>query len=100
MIQRAYRLNLPQNPLVKIAAILVTAFMVIGAIFLGAIVLFFLVGFAVLAWLVLRVRLWWLRRQLHPGETGRDEPHGDIVEAEYTVIEERSLSHTRHRESE
>ncbi len=100
MNQHVYRPNLPQNPLVRIAAVIVAAFVVIGAIFLGAVVLFFLVGFAILAWLTLSVRLWWLRRQVQSGDSRPESQHGEIVEVEYTVVEERSANNNRDRDRE
>ena len=100
MNQHVYRPNLPQNPLVRIAAVIVAAFVVIGAIFLGAVVLFFLVGFAILAWLTLSVRLWWLRRQVQSGDSRPESQHGEIVEVEYTVVEERLIHNNRDRDRE
>ena len=99
MTQGPYNPQLSRNPLVQIAAVVVTAFMVIGAVFLGAIVLSFFVGFAILAWIVLAIRVWWLRRSVRRGDSGRGPDRGEIVEVEYTVVEERSVDESRHGDS-
>jgi uncharacterized protein (DUF58 family) len=99
MTQGPYNPQLSRNPLVQIAAVVVAAFIVIGAVFLGAIVLSFFVGFAILAWVTLTVRVWWLRRSVRRGDSGRGPDRGEIVEVEYTVVEERSVDESRHRDS-
>ena len=90
------RLTVSRNPLLQLAGLVVGAVVAVGAILLGAVVLAFILGFAVIAGLVLYIRLWWMRRQFQrrrPGPRGREErgPTGDIVEVEYTVIEERTV---------
>ncbi|HEY5622341.1 MAG TPA: hypothetical protein VIV14_01185 [Gammaproteobacteria bacterium] len=90
MNQGVYRRNLPQNPIVRALAALVALLAAIGAIFLGAVVVFFLVGFAVLVWVIVSVRLWWLGRKMTRRDGGREPSAGEIVEVEYTVVEERS----------
>ncbi|MGI9259289.1 MAG: hypothetical protein ACR2QQ_10665 [Gammaproteobacteria bacterium] len=98
MNQGAYRQNLPQNPIVKVFAMIVAALFAVGAIFLGAVVIFFLVGFALLVWILFSVRLWWMRRQMRGRgghaqtrtRTRTEREGGDIVEVEYRVVEERS----------
>ncbi len=103
MTQGPYNPQLSRNPLVQIAAVVVAAFMVIGAVFLGAIVLSFFVGFAILAWIILAIRVWWLRRSVRRGVrrggSGRGPDRGEIVEVEYTVVEERSVDESRHGDS-
>ena len=94
MNQGAYRQNLPQNPIVKVFAMIVAALFAVGAILLGAVVIFFLVGFALLAWILFSARLWWLRRQMQGGGAQSRSHHartgGAFVEVEYRVVEERS----------
>ncbi len=99
MTQGPYNPQLSRNPLVQIAAVVVAAFMVIGAVFLGAIVLSFFVGFAILAWIILAIRVWWLRRSVRRGDSGRSGDRGEIVGVEYTVVEERSVDESRHGDS-
>ena len=99
-----YRLTVSRNPLLQLAGLVVGAVVAVGAILLGAVVLAFIVGFAVIAGLVLYIRLRWLRHQAGrsshqgrgprrgPGQGRRGgKPKGDIVEVEYTVVEERSV---------
>ena len=90
------RLTVSRNPLLQLAGLIVGAIVTVGAILLGAVVLAFIVGFAVIAGLVLYIRLWWMRRQLRqrrsgPRGRGGGEPPGEIVEVEYTVVEERTV---------
>ena len=99
MSQSAYKLQFSRNPLVQIAAIVVVVLVTVGAVFLGAIVLSFFVGLAILAWLGLTIRLWWLRRRMRRSETGRSAQGGEIMDVEYTVVEERTVGHSRHRDS-
>jgi membrane protein implicated in regulation of membrane protease activity len=99
MSQSAYKLQFSRNPLVQIAAIVVVVLVTVGAVFLGAIVLSFFVGLAILAWLGLTIRLWWLRRRMRRSETGRSAQGGEIMDVEYTVVEERTVEHSRHRDS-
>lgn len=99
MSQSAYKLQFSRNPLVQIAAVVVAVLVTVGAVFLGAIVLSFFVGLAILAWLGLTIRLWWLRRRMRRSETGRSAQGGEIMDVEYTVVEERTVEHSRHRDS-
>ena len=99
MTQVPYNPQLSRNPLVQIAAVVVAAFIVIGAVFLGAIVLSCFVGCAILAWMILAIRVWWLRRSVRRGDSGRGADRGEIVGVEYTVVEERSVDENRHGDS-
>jgi membrane protein implicated in regulation of membrane protease activity len=95
-----YRARLPENPLLQFFALLVAAVVAIGAVFLGAILLSLFLGLAVIAGLVLYIRLWWLRRRAaKPDAAGRNRP-GEFVEVEYTVVEERSVADEQSKGSE
>ena len=105
------RLTVSRNPLLQLASLVVGAFVAVGAILLGAVVLAFILGFAVIAGLLFYIRLWWLRRRFRrhgpdprgpgghrgPGRPGgRRGPGGggstgEIVDVEYTVVEERTV---------
>ncbi len=100
MSQSAYKLQFSRNPLVQIAAVVVAVLVTVGAVFLGVIVLSFFVGLAILAWLGLTIRLWGLRRRMRRGETGHSAQGGEILEVEYTVVEERTVESSRHRDSQ
>ena len=69
----------------------------VGAILVGAVALAFILGFTLIAGLIFYVRLQWLWRRrarprpAGPGPRGRGGPPGDIVEVEYTVIDERTV---------
>ena len=88
----------------QLAGLVVGAVVAVGAILLGAVVLAFILGSAVIAGLALYIRLLWSRRRRGrsgpqgwgsprgPRQGGRGRgPEGDIVEVEYTVIEERTV---------
>ena len=100
MKRSAYKLQFSRNPLVQIAAIVVAALITVGAVLLGAVILSFFVGLAILASIIFSIRLWWLRRRVRRGDTSHGEQIGEIVGVEYTVVEERSVQNTHHRDSE
>lgn len=81
---------MPENPLLQFVALVVAAVVAIGAVFLGAILLSLFVGLAIIAGLILYVRLWWLRRSLSKRGGGQPMQSGELVEVEYTVVDERS----------
>ncbi|MDH3418103.1 MAG: hypothetical protein OEQ25_10545 [Gammaproteobacteria bacterium] len=81
---------MPENPLLQFVALVVAAVVVVGAVFLGAILLSLFLGLALIAGLILYVRLWWLRRSLSKRAGGQPMRSGEIVEVEYTVVGERS----------
>ena len=82
------------GPLAQALSVVVFAVLLVGAVVMGALLLAAIIGVAVLAWIGFSVRLWWLRRKL--GSSGAAEhgaeaspPTGRLIEAEYTVVEER-----------
>jgi membrane protein implicated in regulation of membrane protease activity len=88
------------NPLSRLLAGLVAVLAVIGAFFFGFFILVLALGLGALAWLILSVRMWWLRRQMaarSPG-SGRRVPggpentagrQGDVIDADYEVVSRR-----------
>jgi len=81
----------PGNPIAQALSLLVFAVLLVGAVFMGAIVLATLVGLAVIAYLALRVRAWWLGRKPRgrgPNGGGGPGPAKGIryIEGEYEVI--------------
>ncbi|HEX9875291.1 MAG TPA: hypothetical protein VGC50_01405 [Gammaproteobacteria bacterium] len=91
MHNRAYKPRVPDNPLVQVLALAIAAIVSVGAILLGAVLLSFFLGLAVIAGLVLYIRLWWLRRKARKGGTGGGRGPGEFVEVEYTVVGERPV---------
>lgn len=91
---------MPGNPLLQFLALVVAVIVALGAVFLGAILLSLFLGLAVVAGLVLYIRLWWLRRRAgKPGSAGSTRP-GEFVEVEYTVVEERVVPDEKSKGSE
>jgi len=87
-----YRSRMPENPVLQVVALVVAAIVGVGAVFLGAILLALFLGLAVIAGLVLYIRLWWLRRRMSQrGPEPQRRAQGDFVEVEYTVVEERDM---------
>jgi Flp pilus assembly protein TadB len=93
MHNRAYKPRVPDNPLLQLLALLAAGIFAVGAVLLGAVLLSLFLGVAVIAGLVLYIRLWWLRRKLQKRGT-KSENHrpGEFVEVEYTVVRERPAS--------
>lgn len=88
------------NPLSRLLAGLVAVLAVIGAFFFGFFVLILALGVGALAWLILAVRMWWLRRQMaahspggarHPpgGPENTARRQGDVIDADYEVVSRR-----------
>jgi predicted lipid-binding transport protein (Tim44 family) len=86
----------PLNPVARILAGLLAVAALVGAFFFGLIILAVAVGLGVVAWLVLTVRVWWLRRRFRAGRGDGEKPAGhataggvrkpDVIDAEYEVI--------------
>ncbi len=100
MQQRYYRIRPPSNPILQVFALIGAGILAVGAIFIGAIFLSFFLGLAVIAGLVLYIRLWWLRRKAGMTASRGQQRPGDFVEVEYTVVRERSESNSRSKGSE
>jgi len=95
-----YNQRVPTNPVVQVVAVMVAVVVAIGAVFVGAVVLSFLVGFALIGWVILMVRLWWLRRQTSSRSgTRRESGPSEIVGVEYTVLKERSVKQHHEQDS-
>lgn len=90
----------PMNPLSRLLAGLVAVLALAGALFFGIFILALVVGVGLIAWVVLWLRMWWIRRKLPRG--GRDQDHtvragsgaagdstereGEVIDAEYEVV--------------
>lgn len=89
MQYRPDRAGLPENPILQVLVLVMGAVVAVGAIFVGAILLSLFLGLAVIAGLVLYIRLWWLRRGLRSGKSRSRSDR--FVEVEYTVVDERPM---------
>ncbi|HSG66387.1 MAG TPA: hypothetical protein VLD39_15365 [Gammaproteobacteria bacterium] len=90
MHSRPNRAGMPANPLLQVVTLVLGAVVTVGAVFLGAILLSLFLGLAVIAGLVLYIRLWWLRRRAGSTKDRGGRP-GEFVEVEYTVVGERTM---------
>jgi hypothetical protein len=108
-------LGAARHPVAQFLSLLVIGAAVVGVVLMGAFILSFLIGAAVLASAVLAVRVWWFRRKLRSaaeraaaghldasgaGTEGVREsrnPHGRLIEAEYTIVRERDAGRRHQR---
>jgi hypothetical protein len=89
----------PLNPVARILAGLLAVAALIGAFFFGLVILAAAVGLGVVAWLVLTVRVWLLRRRFRARQRDGENADGrtprpgvrkpDVIDAEYEVISRR-----------
>jgi hypothetical protein len=100
MNARRYTLGASGNPIVQGLSLLVVGAAVIGAVLMGAILLAVVLALAVIAAIVIAARVWWLRRKLGRGGAGGSSPSTSdprLIDAEYTVLEEREERERRDR---
>jgi len=90
----------PMNPVTRILAGLLAVLALVGAFFFGMVVLVLALGLGALAWLILTLRVWWLRRQWATHSPGGGEGQaggpggtrardGDVIDADYEVLSRR-----------
>lgn len=77
----------PGNVIFQVAGVVLALIALMGAVVIGGFLLAGLIGIALVAWLVIFIRLWWLSRKLgsQAANGGRTERY---VEAEYQVIDD------------
>jgi uncharacterized protein (DUF2062 family) len=93
MNRRLYEIGMSQNPIVQVISLIAVGFALIVAVLMGAVILAAVFGLAMLAAIVIAVRVWWLRRKLrHAQPSG-----GALIDAEYKVVGERELGDRRER---
>jgi small-conductance mechanosensitive channel len=90
---------MPSNPLLQVVYFLVGGVVLIGALVMGAVVLSLVFGLALIAGVVIWIRIWWIRRKIlkAAARTGADRgaegatgaSAGRVIEVEYTVVDER-----------
>lgn len=87
------------NPLSRLLAAIVGALVLVGAFTFGFFILLAAVAFGLVAWLVIWLRFWWIKRKLGaagdaspldfgqpPGASGQRADSGDVIDAEYEVV--------------
>ena len=82
------------NPIARVFAALIAVLALAGAFFFGLIILAVVVGLGLLAWIVIRLRIWWIMRQM-PAEEPTAPPsssQGEAIDAEYTVVSKKQDS--------
>ncbi|MFW2405747.1 MAG: hypothetical protein ACN4GT_13330 [Gammaproteobacteria bacterium] len=82
----------PPNVFVQALAAIAAFGIFVVSVIVGGIVLAGLVGLVLLAVIVIYARVWWLRRQIdkamrEQGERTGGESSGEVVEAEYSVVD-------------
>ena len=84
----------PQGPLTRIVAAIIAAFLLIGTFMIGMAALLVVGGIALVAGLVIWLRVLWIKRQLRKSGVDRDagmrappqQDSGNVIDAEYTVV--------------
>ena len=95
MAPRLYTIQTPSNPFLQVLYLLVGGLLLIGAVLMGAVILAIAFGVALVVGLIVYVRVWWLGRKLRRSRGSKPErPDGksgseDVLEVEYTVVDER-----------
>jgi len=97
---RPYLAPPPLNPVSRVLAGLLAVLALVGAFFFGLFVLALVFGLGLLIWLVLTLRMSWLRRRwgrrtagrrdvdtAQPDGVGRRD--GEVIEGDYEVISRR-----------
>ncbi len=72
----------PMNPLSRLLAGILAVLALAGAFFFGVFVLVLAVSVGFFGWLILWIRMWWVRRKGSP----TDNRQGKVIDAEYTVV--------------
>ncbi len=87
----------PLNPFARVLAGLFGLVALIGAFFFGFLILAVAVAVGLVAWGVIWLRLWWLRRRLQaagvtegpPGPRPESRGEGKVIEGDYEVVSRR-----------
>jgi membrane protein implicated in regulation of membrane protease activity len=84
---RVFTFGASRNPIVQVFSLILAGLVLIVAAFMGAVILAAVFGLAMIAAIVLVVRVWWLRRKLRRAPP----PGGAVIETEYRVVHERNV---------
>jgi hypothetical protein len=85
MSGRAPPLTASSNPIVQVVSLILVGLALIVAVLFGAVLLSVIFGVAMVAAIVIALRVWWIRRKLERGQPAR----GAVIETEYRVIRQR-----------
>jgi uncharacterized iron-regulated membrane protein len=96
MSSRQYTFATPGGPVAQVLWLIGGAVVLVGALIMGVFVLMMLLGLGAVAAAVLAVRVWWVRRKLRragafdvPGADPARTADARLIDAEYTVVDER-----------
>jgi predicted lipid-binding transport protein (Tim44 family) len=82
----------PMNPLMRLLTGLFGLLALIGAFFFGFVLLAVALAVGLVAFVLIQLRVWWLRRKLEASgrmpsnEESRDQGDGSVIDAEYKVV--------------
>jgi uncharacterized iron-regulated membrane protein len=107
MAPRIYIARPPQNPILAFFYLIAAGVVVVAALLMGAVILSVVFGLALIAGLVVWIRIWWLRRKIMTAQGGpsaqprqggsRDSESGvEITSVEYEVVDERDDNRPGH----
>jgi hypothetical protein len=88
MPPRGFTLRTPVNPLLQVVYFILGGIVLIGVVLMGAVILAIALGVALILGVVIYARVWWLRRKLARAGHESGGP-ADVLEVEYTVVDER-----------
>jgi len=83
----------PQGPLARIVASIIAVFVLVGAVMLGMVAFLVIAGLALVAGVVIWLRIAWIRRRLKKegidlrDRATRAPDSSHVIDAEYTVID-------------
>jgi len=82
----------PQGPLARLVAGIIAIFVLVGAVMLGMVAFLIIAGLALLAGIVIWLRVAWIKQRLKKqGVNLRDDEirdsSGHVIDAEYTVVD-------------
>lgn len=83
----------PQGPLARIVASIIAVFVLVGAVMLGMVAFLVIAGLALVAGVVIWLRIAWIKRRLRKEGFGLHEQatrapdSGQVIDAEYTVVD-------------
>lgn len=83
----------PKGPLARIVASIIAIFVLVGAVMLGMVVFLVIAGLALVAGVIIWLRIAWIKRRLREQGVDLSErttsppDSGHVIDAEYTVVD-------------